>query len=149
MDYRYLMGIEGYIYLNQLFEPEENALCVRIDRCMVNDKKGLADLGDQQIETFAIEADTHQPILQLYFDTYVSYSVINESFTVIDDYEQFKGKIFRIYSKSRYLDFVKRGTIAEELVPDEQFTHYQIPCLNHIIDIVSYDEPTITELERD
>jgi hypothetical protein len=64
----------------------------------------------------------------------------------MDKYEIFEGKAFRIHSKSRYLDFINIGTIASEEYPGP-FKHYEIACLNHIIDIVSAYEPTITELQ--
>lgn len=88
--------------------------------------------------------------MQLDFETYIAYSIINESFTVMDDYEISDGNLFRIYSKSRYVDFIKEGTIVEVIFPEKQFVHYhyQIPCLNHTIDIISYDEPKITETKR-
>jgi len=68
--------------------------------------------------------------------------------TVMDDYEISDGNLFRIYSKSKYLDFIKVGTIAEDIFPEKQFVHYQIPCLNYTIDIISYDEPKFTEIKR-
>ncbi|HHT7237322.1 MULTISPECIES: hypothetical protein [Bacillus cereus group] len=149
MDFQDLMEFKGYIYLNKLFEPEENSLRVLIDRCKVNKTKGLAKITDEvEIEASSIDVDDNLPIVQLDFESYVAYSVTNESFTVMDNYEISEGRIFRVYSKLRYLDFVKAGTIAEFIFPEEQFVHYQIPCLNHIIDIISYDEPKITGIKR-
>ncbi len=149
MDFQDLMEFKGYIYLNKLIEPEENSLRVLIDRCKVNKTKGLMKITNEvEIEGSSIDVDDNLPIVQLDFESYVAYSVTNESFTVMDDYEISEGRIFRVYSKSRYLDFVKTGTIAEFIFPEEQFVHYQIPCLNHIIDIISYDEPKITGIKR-
>lgn len=149
MDFQDLMEFKGYIYLNKLIEPEGNSLRVLIDRCKVNKTKGLMKItGEVEIEASSIDVDDNLPIVQLDFETYVAYSITNESFTVMDDYEISEGRIFRIYSKSRYLDFIKTGTIAEFIFPEEQFVHYQIPCLNHIIDIISYDEPKITGIKR-
>ncbi|MFK4329573.1 hypothetical protein ABH955_000225 [Bacillus sp. RC240] len=149
MDFQDLMEFKGYIYLNKLIEPEGNSLRVLIDRCKVNKTKGLMKItGEVEIEASSIDVDNNLPIVQLDFETYVAYSITNESFTVMDDYEISEGRIFRIYSKSRYLDFIKTGTIAEFIFPEEQFVHYQIPCLNHIIDIISYDEPKITGIKR-
>lgn len=81
------------------------------------------------------------------FDWYIGYSVLNEGFTVCDDYEKFQGKSFRIYTKSRYLDFIKVGTIASVDYPGH-FKHYRIVCLNHIIDIVSTNELIIKKIKR-
>ncbi|MEX3747655.1 MULTISPECIES: hypothetical protein [Lysinibacillus] len=149
MNFQDLMKFKGYIYLNKLFEPEENSLRVLIDRCNVNNTKEFVKITDEvEIEASPIDIDDNLPILQLDFDTYVAYSILNESFTVMDDYEISEGNLFRIYSKSMYLDFIKAGTIAEDIFPEKQFIHYQIPCLNHTIDIISYDEPKITETKR-
>ncbi|MBG9454317.1 hypothetical protein ABE61_09655 [Lysinibacillus sphaericus] len=149
MNFQDLMKFKGYIYLNKLFEPEENSLQILIDRCNVNNTKKFVKITDEvEVGASPIEVDDNLPILQLDFETYVAYSIINESFTVMDDYEVSDGNLFRIYSKSRYLDFIKAGTIAEDIFPEKQFVHYQIPCLNHIVDIISYDEPKITEIKR-
>lgn len=82
------------------------------------------------------------PLIQVEFESYIGYSILNETFTVWDDYEQFEGKIFRIFSKSRYLDFIRSGTIATEEYPGP-YKHYGIAALNHIVDIVSISEPVI------
>lgn len=47
MDFQDLMEFKGYIYLNKLFEPEENLLRVLIDRCKVNKTKGLMKIKDE------------------------------------------------------------------------------------------------------
>ncbi len=40
-----------------------------------------------------------------------------------------------------YLDFINKGTIANDVFPEEQLVHYEIACLDHIIDVISFDEP--------
>ncbi len=130
-------------------EPDENSLRILINRCKVDNQSEAVKVGEQVImDSYPIEVDDGLPIIQLDFESYVSYSIINESFTVMDEYEIFDGGVFRIYTKSRYLDFVKLGTIAEHINPNEHFVHYQIPCLNHIIDVISYEEPKIKEIKR-
>ena len=69
----------------------------------------------------------------------------NESFTTQDDSEIFSGRLFRVYSDSKFLDFVKSGTIATKDYPGP-FKHYGIVCLNHDLDVVSVQEPEIQEL---
>jgi hypothetical protein len=80
------------------------------------------------------------------FEAYIGYSVLNESITNLDDYEEFEGKAFRIYSKSRYLDYINVSTFASNDYPGP-YKHYGIACLNHIIDIISTEEPIIKEIE--
>ncbi|KIL72951.1 hypothetical protein SD77_3424 [Bacillus badius] len=148
MEYRELMDWKGHIYLNTLSEPLENSLRILIDKCKISHEREGAHAGKYITEISPIEGDINFPIIQLDFDSYVSYTITNESFTVMDDYEVYQGEVFRIYTKSRYLDFVKLGTIAEDVFPEERFVHYQVPCLNHIIDIISFESPRITEVKR-
>ncbi|AND43034.1 MULTISPECIES: hypothetical protein [Cytobacillus] len=149
MEYRDLMNQKGYFYLHSLIEPETNLLRIFVDRCKVSQQVEDIEIGKNIIrDTHPIEVDEELPIIQLDFDSYVSYSIINESFTVLDDYEIFEGESFRIFKKSRYLDFINKGTIANDVFPEEQLVHYEIACLDHIIDVISFDEPIVTEINR-
>lgn len=89
-----------------------------------------------------IQDDSRFPIIQIEFDSFIGYSILNESFTVWDDYEQFEGNIFRVFTKSRYLDYISVGTIATEEYPGP-FKHYGIAALNHIVDVVSISDPVV------
>ena len=71
------MKWENYIYLNELTEPEENSLRILINICSNIDSP------------FEVEKDS---TVQLDFESYISYSIINESFTEIDKYEISKGE---------------------------------------------------------
>jgi hypothetical protein len=150
MDYKYLMDFKGYIYLHSLLEPETNSLRVFIERCKVSKQSEDIKNGENFVrDAFPIEVDEDLPILQIDFDSYVAYTVTNESFTVLDDYEIFEGHSFRIFKKSRYLDFINKGTIATDIFTEDTYVHYELASLDHIIDVISYDEPKITEIKRD
>ncbi|AXN41915.1 hypothetical protein [Peribacillus butanolivorans] len=125
MDFNELMQEKGYIYLEKIIEPKENSLRLLINRSTIN---------------------TDLPMVQLEFESYISYSVIDECFSYsIDNSEISKGELFRIYIKSRYLDFIKITTNErEDLCPSENYIHYQFPCLNHTIDVISCEEPKVT-----
>ncbi|MFC9601799.1 hypothetical protein ACFTQL_29315 [Peribacillus butanolivorans] len=124
MDFNELMQEKGYIYLEKIIEPKENSL-----RLLINRSKFNIDL----------------PMVQLEFESYISYSVIDECFSYsIDNSEISKGELFRIYTKSRYLDFIKIATNErEDLCPSENYIHYQFPCLNHTVDVISCEEPKV------
>lgn len=134
------------IYLIGATEPEENSLRLYFSR-----SKAIPEpfsIGDKVYEdALSIELDEELPIIQIDFETYIGYSVLNESYTSWDDYEVFEGKIFRIYSKSRYLDYIKAGTFASEDYSGP-FKHYGMSCLNHVVDVVSISVPIIKEVQR-
>ncbi len=77
----------------------------------------------------------------------MAYAVLNESFAKVDDYEEHKGRYFRIYSKSHFLDFLGVATFASDDYPGKA-AHYEIACLDHIVDVVSSEEPQVRELPR-
>ena len=48
---------------------------------------------------------------EVIFDSYIGYSVIDESFALPNDEEVFEGRIFCVYEKSDYLDYLKKGIV--------------------------------------
>lgn len=145
MNYLDLMNLKN-IYLKNLEEPEENFLRLTFIRSKTSANSESINLGDKVIgNVHSIDYDYTLPLIQIDFESYIGYSILNESFTSLDDYEKFEGKAFRICSKSRYLDFIKVDTFASEEYPGP-FIHYEIACFNHIIDIVSISEPIVSEL---
>lgn len=147
MKYEDLMDLKNIFFLG-LNEPKCNSLSLYFSRSKVSDIPepliiGNKDLGD----SYLIDLDEESPVIQIDFERYIGYSVLNESFTSWDDYQVFSGKSFRIYSKSRYLDFISLGTFASEDYPGP-FKHYGIICYDHIIDIVASQSPVIKEIGR-
>jgi hypothetical protein len=135
------------IYMKKIEEPEDNYLRLTFIRTNVNNLPEDIHIGDQIVrKIYSIDYDYTKPLIQVDFETYIGYSVLNESFTNLDDYEEFEGKAFRIYSKSRYLDYINVSTFASNDYPGP-YKHYGIACLNHIIDIISTEEPIIKEIE--
>lgn len=109
----------------------------------------------KEVRQWSIETDdviypiesTKAPIIQLDFESYIGYSVINELFTSWDDYERFEGKkTFRIYSKSRFLDYISNATFASQY--PGPYLHYGIVCLDHIVNVVTISEPKVREINR-
>lgn len=123
VNFNKLMQEKGYIYLEKIIEPKENSLRLLINR-----------------STFNIDL----PMVQLEFESYISYSVIDECFSYsIDNSEISKGELFRVYTKSRYLDFIKIATNEREDCPSGNYIHYQFPCLNHTVDVISCEVPKV------
>ncbi len=84
-------------------------------------------------------------IYRIIFEKYVSYNVSCESYTSWDSSEEFYGGIcFRIYTKSRYMDYINSNTFAEQVLG--KLTHFGICCLDHVIDIISDTEPEIIKV---
>jgi len=95
----------------------------------------------------AIESDATCRAFELVWQSYVSYSVRNESFCTLDKEEVWEGRLFCLYSKSHFLDYVARATFARADYPGP-FRHCGINCLNHIVDVVSTVEPQVREIKH-
>lgn len=147
MEYKGLMELKDVFFFG-LTEPKVNELKLYFSRSKMSDTPERLIIDKKEFgDSYSINADKNSPIIQIDFQSYIAYSVRNESFTVWDDYEEFEGMIFRVYKKSRYLDFVSVGTFATEDFPGP-FKHYGISCLDHIVDIVTISEPVVTEVKR-
>ena len=62
---------------------------------------------------------------------------------MFQDNEERMGRLFCIYSKSNYLDYIRNNTIVE-YIRDGELKHYSINCLHHTIYIASMEEPMVT-----
>lgn len=148
MKYSELLNYQGYIYLNSISEPQDNSLIIDIDRTITNGNQEYVGLKEGDSAAYgSIEVDETLPIIRAEFDWYIAYSVTNESFSRLDEYEVFEGGAFTVYSKSRCLDFIDISTIASYFHPGP-FKHYGINALNHIIDVVSTEPPTVSLIHR-
>ncbi|MGN7760774.1 hypothetical protein [Paenibacillus sp. 22594] len=145
MIFQDLMELKDVFFIG-LTEPKTNSLRVVFSKSISGDTPEQVMIGETSLEAYPINVDENAPLIQIEFESYIAYSVRNESFTSWDEYEKFEGKIFRIYNKSRYLDFIGVSTFATEDFPGP-FKHYGISCLDHIVDIVSMSEPVVSEVK--
>jgi hypothetical protein len=145
MNFFELINQHRYLYLTGASEPKDNALKLVIAEAKVSDSRETIRIGSLQLEdAAAIEVAEDSSIYEIVFDEYIAFSVRNESYTQLDDYEVFEGRLACIYSKSKFLDYVRASTIASDDYPGP-FKHYGFNCLNHIVDIVSATPPKIVE----
>ena len=129
-----------YLYLDKLFEESDLELCILVDEAKVQSDEP-ADLENASLYA-AIVSDSTCRKYKIIFENYIAYSVRNESYTVPDDEEEFTGSLYRVYAKSRFLDYVAASTVGVEHVAGA-YKHYGIVCLNHVIDVAGSREPSI------
>ena len=139
-----------YLFMHEIGEPIDNELRIVIHEAKAG-VAGKRKVAEEQSEVLKkilekaapIEHGADCKIFELYWPSYVAYSVRNESYTTVDDYEKFEGRLIVKYTKSRYLDFVSKATFADSTFPGP-LSHFGIFCLNHIIDVISTEEPHVT-----
>lgn len=79
---------------------------------------------------------------EILFEWYVAYTVRNECFSFTDDTEVFQGRIAVVYTRSKFLDFVRLSTGGF----DDPLTHFGFFCADHTIDVVTAHVPTIRRI---
>lgn len=141
-----LLAIDAceFLFLTGIGEPAANRLRLVIEEGQVVGEPSRVDLGHgRSIEGVrAIEVMPHSQQFELVWDHYISYAVHNESYQSWDDSEAWSGNLFRRYSRSKFLDYLDRATFADTRYPGP-FTHYQVICQDHVIDIAALQPPKV------
>jgi hypothetical protein len=133
-----------WLYLTAIGEPEDNVLRLVIEEARSDENPQTTKIGSLDLgETSGIVSDARCFAYELVFGRYVAYSVRDESFTQVDEEEVHTGRLACVYSKSKFLDYVRSSTFASDEYPGP-ITHYGFNCLNHIVDVAALGKPTIT-----
>lgn len=139
-----------YLLVDEIREIEELTLEVTITEAKPQAEIMVAS-GEDPLEQLRmggrpIERDGTCRAFRLVFHRkdMVLYAVLNESYGRYPELpERFTGKLFRVFSWSHLLEFTKRITNASDEYPGV-LGHYQIACLNHVIDVICTAPPTIS-----
>ena len=89
----------------------------------------------------------YNEIYEITFESYIMYQTRNESFAYPDENSKVLGEYFTIIKNSSYLKMVKSITFYNDIF-DDKYTHYGILSWNHVVDIISAEEPKIVKLEN-
>jgi hypothetical protein len=138
------MGDVQSLFLGEITEPQVNSLKIIVHPAVYDTEIKPVMLGDIQVTTGReYWADTTKKT-EIEFDSYIGYSIRNESNCPYDPDEVYVGKLLRVYSHSKYLEFIKASTF---ILPNQEgkFKHFGIICEDHIIDVISVDDPRVSE----
>lgn len=134
------------IDLIEISEPTANALRLVVAELSRTDVKAEDVLPPLYAVPGAllVERGGKDRLFEVFWESYAAYGVRNESYTG-DEPAEFEGKLFRLYSRSLYLDYVRSASkYVSSLVPNHR--HWGIVCVNHIVDVVSNVEPRIRRI---
>ena len=139
-----------YVYLRDISEADKsvlNSLRMVVEEAVVNEAavetSERPELANVLSGAHPIESVEGCKKFQLSWKSYLAYLVTEELVgsnapNGYDD-EIYIGKILRVYSKSHFLDHVMRDTGGHIY----DILHYKVICLDHLIDVVSYDPPKV------
>jgi hypothetical protein len=133
-----------YLYLVEMTEPADNMLKLQLAEAAAAPSEDIS-IGEIKLKGSQLVVTADCAIYEVTFHNYIAYSVRNESYTTRDEEEQFEGRLFCMYTRSKFLDYVRTSTFASDEFPGP-FKHFGFNCLNHIIDVASMESPEIVEL---
>lgn len=107
---------------------------------------GNKDLDEILKKAYPVLIDYNE-IYEITFESYIMYQTRNESFAYPDENSKVLGEYFTIIKNSSYLKMVKSITFYNDIF-DDKYMHYGIFSWNHVVDIISAEEPKIAKLEN-
>ena len=94
-----------WIDLRTISEYERNALRVIIS-IQKTGKEELTKLCGTEFVSSPVIDDENEPLIVIDFPNYIHCSIQDEVFYRVDETEEFEGNSFRIYTKSKFLEYV-------------------------------------------
>jgi hypothetical protein len=139
-----------YLYLRELSEPRDSSLRLVVQEAIVNPDglvhphPELPELEEIIRGSSPIESTDACRTFELTWVSYVAYLVTEECVGSCgrDDDEIYTGKLFRVYSKSHFLEHLLRDTGGHT----ESVLHYKLICLNHLVDVAAYAPPEVRQI---
>ncbi|WP_430786682.1 hypothetical protein VBD025_14450 [Virgibacillus flavescens] len=93
------------------------------------------------------EEDKQITKLQIAFPNPLTFSIISDDFTYYDHTEEYSGEAFRIYTKSRHLDYIEKMTQSRnETFSYGECVQYTLNCFEDTVDIFTSIAPSIIEV---
>lgn len=137
-----------YLYLISIVEPVDNELLITIKEATVSSEQEDLFVGNKNLGPVrSISSDGPGAEYEIFFESYGSYSITNESFTALNEKDERVGRLLCIYSKSTFLDYIRETTLVNYVYDyNDTLGHYALNCQNHIVDIVSIDKPVIRRI---
>ena len=141
-----------YLFMHAVSEPEENALRVVLYEAKVGgpptpkqlEAEPLLSVRELLSNSKAIEHGPGCRVFELVWPSYIGYSVENESYSSQEPPESMgTGRLLVEFTQSVYLSYLSRTTFASSDYPGP-FKHWAMYCLNHVVNVASVEEPSIT-----
>ena len=139
-----------YLYLRELSEPRDNSLRLVVQEAIANPDglvhphPELPELEEILRGSSLIESTDACRVFELTWERYVAYLVTEECVGSCgqDDDEVYTGQLFRMYTKSHFLEHLSRDTGGHT----ESVLHFKLTCLNHLVDVAAYAPPEVKQI---
>jgi hypothetical protein len=92
-----------------------------------------------------VDVDESCRVFEVFWRSYVALSVWRETEVVLDEAEQREGKLFRQYTRSRFLDYIAQvtGTPNAGL---RGLKHWELVCFDQLVEVASTATPVVRQI---
>src|SRR5258708_14146700 len=106
-----------YLFLTKMENLAANRLSITIKGATISEKEEDLIISAKNIGPVKrILVDGQGKGYEFFFKSYGAYCVVNESFSMYQDDEERIGRLFCIYSKSHYLNFIHNDILFDDLI---------------------------------
>ena len=131
------------LFLADLREMGRNSLHIVIAEGLPAGPPRSIELGGTTIPNcIPIETTGESRFFEIVWRNYLGYTVLNESYASVSAEDHCEGTRFRVYSKSRFIDYMHRATFASDEHPGPT-RHYCVACEDHILHVLSVEAPAV------
>lgn len=142
-----------YLSLRHISELGDNSLRLVVEEAIADRTESVptpdpaSPFAELRKGASAIKSVEGCRTFELQWSRYIAYLVAEEGAGSggSDEDEVYTGNLFRLYTKSHFLDHLARETGGHF----EPILHYKLICQNHLIDVASYRPPEVRLLERE
>ena len=120
---------------------DSNEAIARLESCYCVHFVSLEEIGESDLR-LVVSANEGPDLFEFVWSKHFAYAARSEHFCQMDQDEKWTGDIFRVFSNSKFLDFISAATFANHQLPGP-FHHYQVQSLYRIIDVVALEPPIV------
>ena len=140
---------------------EEKGYCISFEQVSVPKNEGvnLRFIVHKAKESWQLrvhpQPDVEVVIYQIDFPYYMTFLAAVDSYTCWNENDRFKGDAFRIYEEASFLNHLEKEwqlsdpNLSNPNHPEKKPIVYALACIDHIIYIISQNEPIVTILTSD
>ena len=148
-----LLDRAKYLFLREISEPDENWLRLVVEEGAADRSQTIrrqdptGSLAEILRGAAPVTKFEGSKTFELRWSGYVGYLVTDEvaGSSGSHEGEVYSGRLFRVYTKSHFLDHLARDT-GNHVLP---VRHFKLVCQNHLIDVGSYNLPEIRLLKSE
>lgn len=140
-----LLAYKEYVYLVSIADGGEQTLRARL--CLGGHKALPRPIIGRKVEDLLAKPIqyTNADYVELNWTRYLQFTVCDESVAALLAGQHYEGKCVRRFTESRLLGRLTEISNGSHVVRKKPVQHFGLYCMNHIVDVLAYEEPGVVD----